>query len=107
MKQMCPEDRAPYVWYPPGSRSQLCICFPWNLQLALIARHPGYTQNCKIREIHVVFDRAEEQTLQKRRGNNELAHPGEQSPVGASRPEELQYLPGGQGVHWFMLDRPN
>lgn len=40
-------------------------------------------------------------------GTNELTHPGEQSPVGASRPEELQYLPGGQGTHWFTLESPN
>lgn len=38
---------------------------------------------------------------------NKLTHPGEQLPVGVSRPEELQYLPGGQEIHWSLLDRPN
>lgn len=112
MSQMFPEDRAPYGWHPVGNRSQLCIFLPWNLQLAVRARHPGYTHNCKIQNISmrkqpyiiqqdILVDIAGAELA------NKLTHPGEQWPVGVSRPEELQYLPGGQGTHWSLLDRPN
>lgn len=101
---MFPEDRAPYGWHPVGNRSQLCIFLPWNLQLAVRARHPGYTHNCKIQNISmrkqpyiiqqdILVDIAGAELA------NKLTHPGEQWPVGVSRPEELQYLPGGQGTH--------
>lgn len=33
-------------------------------------------------------------------------YPGEQSPVGAASPEELQYLPGGQSSQPDLLDNP-
>lgn len=112
MSQKFPEDRAPYGWHPVGNRSQLCIFLPWNLQLAVRARHPGYTHNCKIQKMcmrkqpyiigqNIWVDIAGTELA------NKLTHPGEQLPVGVSRPEELQYLPGGQGTHWSLLDRPN
>jgi len=53
MSQMCPEDRAPYGWHPVGNRNQLRIFLPWNLQLALRARHPGCKHNCKIQDISI------------------------------------------------------
>lgn len=33
-------------------------------------------------------------------------YPGEQTPVGAASPEELQYLPGGQSAQPDLLDNP-
>lgn len=33
-------------------------------------------------------------------------YPGEQTPVGAASPEELQYLPGGQSSQPNLLDNP-
>lgn len=33
-------------------------------------------------------------------------YPGEQNPEGVARPEELQYLPGGQGSQSDLLDNP-
>ena len=33
-------------------------------------------------------------------------YPGEQTPVGAASPEELQYLPGGQSSQSDSLDNP-
>jgi len=33
-------------------------------------------------------------------------YPGEQTPVGAASPEELQYLPGGQSTQPDLLDKP-
>lgn len=33
-------------------------------------------------------------------------YPGEQTPVGAASPEELQYLPGGQISQLDLLDSP-
>lgn len=35
-----------------------------------------------------------------------FAYPGEQTPVGAASPGELQYLPGGQSSQPDLLDNP-
>lgn len=37
---------------------------------------------------------------------NMFIYPGEQNPEGLARPEELQYLPGGQGSQSDLLDNP-
>lgn len=35
-----------------------------------------------------------------------LVYPGEHNPEGTARPEELQYLPGGQSSQSDLLDKP-